>query len=200
MESKPYDVVLLPEERLMAGAITLSNDLEKLSTYFTLGYETYLPHLSLYMLQLNENGLKKAISLLPIIAKETDAIEAITADYHYESNYIDVEYVKSKELVVLQEKIIDKLNPIRDGLREKDKIRLVDAVGETRKNIINYGYRSVGNLFNPHLTFTRFKDNQEHTLKSLPVKESFDGKYTVLGIFELGDNGTCVRKIQTWDL
>lgn len=75
MESKPYDIVLLPEVELMEGAIRLSNELEKLGTYFTLGHETYFPHISLYMLQLSEDGLKKAISFLSSIGEETNVVE-----------------------------------------------------------------------------------------------------------------------------
>ena len=75
---------------------------------------------------------------------------------------------KSKELVNLQENIINRLNPIRDGMRKKDKDRLADTSGDMRTNLVEYGYRSIGNSFNPHLTFTRFKDGKEHTFKTLP--------------------------------
>lgn len=200
MKSNPYDIVLLPAISLAKKAIGLSKKLEPLDVYFTLDNKTFFPHVSLYMLQLDDMGLKKAIDLLSTIASETSTIEAWVNDYHYEDNYVDAEYVKSKELINLQRKVIDKLNPIRDGLREKDKARLNDAIGETRSNLINYGYRFVGKMFAPHLTFTRFKNNQENILQLLPPKESFNGKYSTLGIFEMGDNGTCVSEIKSWKL
>ncbi len=200
MQSKPYDVVLLPEAGLNENAIKLSKKLEPLGVRFTLSHETFVPHISLYMLQLNEIGLEKTLDLLGTIASETNTIQMIAHEYHYESEYLDVEYVKSPEIVALQEKVIEILNPIRDGLREKDKVRLTTTTGETLSNVMKYGYRSVGNLFSPHLTFTRFKTEQEKILNSLPPKETFNGNYPLLGIYEWGENGTCIKEVNTWKL
>jgi hypothetical protein len=158
MQSKPYDVVLLPDDNLREKA------------------------------------------LQPTTISKNKTVKATALDYRHENEYLDIEYIKSDELVTLQEQIIETLNPIRDGLRERDKERVVDAVGETRSNLMKYGYRSVGNMFSPHLTFTRFKDNQKNILEALPAKESFDGTYPLIGIFEMGDNGTCIKKVGTWQL
>lgn len=200
MQSKPYDVVLLPSEDLAEKALNLSEKLKTSGVHFTLDNRTFFPHISLYMLQLNDEGLEKAKNLLREVASKNATIKAVAQSYHYENEYLDIEYIRSDEFVALQEQIIDSLNPVRDGLRERDKERLADAVGETRSNIMKYGYRSVGNMFNPHMTFTRFKNNQTDVMKNLPSKETFNGEYALLGLFEMGDNGTCVKKIGAWEL
>ena len=200
MQSKPYDVVLLPETKLINGSVKLSNTLSTFGVHFTLDNETFFPHISLYMLQLNDLGLEQSFNLLSEIAKTSKAVRATTLDYHYENNYLDIEYHKSQELISMQEKVLNKLNSIRDGMREKDKIRLADSAGETRENLLKYGYRSIGNMFNPHLTFTRFFQNQNDILKSLPPKENLDGQFNAIGIFEMGDNGTCVKQVKVWKL
>ncbi len=200
MQSKPYDVVLLPKKDLVERAISTSEDLKNRGVHFTLGYTQHFPHLSLYMLQLDDSDLEKVCELLETIANKTKAITVTAKEYHYENDYLDVEYEKPENLTRLQENIIQVLNPVRDGLRENDKIRLVHTIGEERENILTYGYRSVGNLFAPHLTFTRFKENQEQVISTLPSKELFDGEFVSLGIFEMGDNGTCSKELKTWNL
>lgn len=199
MDSKPYDVVLIPEESVANKAIALSERLKKYDTLFTLDNVNFFPHLSSYMLQLNDDGLNKACEELSRIAEETSSIRAIASHYHYEDNYVNVEYVKSPELIAIQTKVLERLNPLRDGMRDKDRARLEEATGETKKNLLNFGYRSVGNLFLPHVTFTRFTEDTEHVVKTFPSKEEFDGNFVSLGIFEMGDNGTCITMITSWD-
>lgn len=192
--------MVIPEPVLSKKVIEVSEKLNELDTYFTLDNENFFVHASIYMLQLNDAGLEKALNLLSIIAQETKKIDGVAKEYHYENNYIDTEYVRSKEFEDLQSVVLEKLNPIRDGLRQRDKEKLIVAVGEERETILKYGYRSVGNAFSPHVTFTCFKDNQEKAIELLPEKDLFKGKFVELGLFEMGENGTCVRKIKTWNL
>jgi 2'-5' RNA ligase len=200
MESKEYDVVLIPEQSLAQNAMELSKGFESYGTRFILDQKNFYPHLSLYMLRLSAEGLQEALASLNVIASNAAAITATAFHYHYTKEYLDIEYTKSTELTVLQEEIITALNPIRNGLRENDKIRLLTATGEERENILNFGYRSVGDQFHPHLTFTRFNNPQEGILETLPSTHIFTGTYISLGIFEMGENGTCVNPVESWAL
>jgi len=181
-------------------AIKLSQKLSEKGTHFTLDSKNYFPHVSLYMLQLNENSLDKALNLLTSIAKELKPIKVVTSEYHYESEYIDVEYEKSEILEIAQMKVVQSLNSVRDGLREKDKARLETSEGEELNNLLTYGYRSIGKAFHPHLTFTRFVASHKDIKSDLPDIKLFEGVYSKLAIFELGDNGTCVHEIKSWEL
>jgi hypothetical protein len=152
------------------------------------------------MLQLEDESLETAIQLVSKIASFTKTVNANAKEYNYENDYIDVEYIRTDNLLELQIKVLDALNPVRSGLREKDTNRLLTAAGDELHNLKKYGYRSVGNLFHPHLTFTRFVDPQDKVFESMPLKESFSGRYEKLGIFELGENGTCIKEVRTWDI
>lgn len=191
---------MVPEKRLAQEAINLSQALRSQGVHFTLNGESYFPHLSLYMLQLSSDNLNNATQILRKIAHATQVIEVSPVGYHYENEYIDIEYTKTNELSELQKKVIEGLNPIRNGLREKDKERLENATGEEKENILKYGYRSIGNRFNPHLTFTRFTSDQQNSLQILPPEKVFEGQYTQLGLYEMGNNGTCVQEVRKWDL
>lgn len=200
MSSRPYDIALVPERDLAERAIQLSTDLTTLGSYYILDGKNFFPHLTLYMVQLNDDGLSKAIDILRSIASETKALKLIAGHYNYEHDYLDIEYIKTDAVAALQDRAIGALNPIRDGMREKDRLRLNTADGKARANLLAYGHRSVGPLFYPHLTMTRFTGNQESSLRSLPSKESFNGIFPSLGIFEMGDHGACTKSIATWPL
>lgn len=200
MQPKPYDVVLIPEPKLADFAVQASESLRLAGTHFTLDNRNFFPHISLYMLQLTGDNLNKAVALLADIAHETAIVRAVPKEFHYEDDYVDVEYLKTEDLIILQNKVVERLNPIRSGLLENDKARLASATGQQKANLLEYGYRSVGELFRPHLTFTRFTSPQDQVMNKLPNKNQFAGSFPKLGIFDKGDNGTCVRKVKSWQL
>jgi len=199
--SIPCNVVILPEPDLASMAIRASKKLESLGSLFALESGKYYPHASLYMLQLRTETLPKAEQLLADIAASTESVAPHPVRYYQAEGYIDVEYQKTHQLAQLQDKVVSALNPIRDGMREKDKARMLEATGAVRQNLEQYGYRGVGELFRPHLTLTRFADEQPDIESKLPASfRQFGGQFTKLGLFEMGDNGTCIRQIADFDL
>lgn len=196
----PCDVVILPSEELAEKAIVASKLLETHGSLFTLEIGKYFPHASLYMLQLKEADLERVQEVLAGIAAEFDAPSLSAEGFYQAERFVDVEYGKNEQLARLQQQVIAALNPIRDGMRAKDKARMLEATGLALANFEQYGYKPVGELFRPHITFTRLSEEKADAEMVLPALNGFDGTFTRIGLFEMGDNGTCVRQIATWDL
>lgn len=200
MNSLPCDVVILPNDELANKAILASQKLAPFGGLFTLEIGRYFPHVSLYMLQLKEDDLENVKSLLAEIASKTSALNLKVSNYEQKEAYVDVEYARNEQTDRLQQQVVAMLNPIRDGMLEKDKARMLEATGLALENFQNYGYKNVGELFRPHITFTRFGSEQPTAQELLPELATFNGTFTKLGLFEMGDNGTCVRRIAEFDL
>ncbi|HEX9153867.1 MAG TPA: hypothetical protein VF809_03540 [Candidatus Saccharimonadales bacterium] len=201
MRSFPVNIVLLPSDELAQKAVAASKSLQAYGALLELNAITGpFPHVSLYMTQIKDSDLAKIGEVLTSLAKATSSLSLQAIVYHQEVGYIDVEYARFAALDQLQMIVINAINPLRDGLREKDKARLATATGLEHDNIVKYGYRSVGDLFAPHLTFTRFTDNKEIDTSTLPEIAEFGGQFAKLGLFEMGDNGTCIRKIAEFEL
>jgi hypothetical protein len=147
------------------------------------------------MTQLKNADVEEAIRLLTTIATTTAPLSLIADTYSQEEGYIDANYVRTPELDTLQMTVIDAINPIRDGMRDKDKARLPLLKGVARENLERYGYRGVSELFRPHITLTRFVSGGKIDASGLPLARDFSGFFSKLGLFEMGDNGTCIRKI-----
>ena len=195
MNSLPYDVVILPNNELANKVISASQKLASLGGLFTLEISKYFPHASLFMLQLKEDDLENVKSLLAGSAGKTSALNLKASKYEQKEAYVDVEYVRNEQTDSLQREVVAALNSVRDGMRDKDKARMLEATGLALENFQNYSYKYVGELFRPHITFTRFSETQPEAEGLLPELSTFDGSFTKLGLFEMGDNGTCVRKI-----
>jgi len=203
MDSISCDIVLLPEPKLATEAIAVSQRLSaQFDTLYTLTDGFCFPHMSLYMTQLRSEDIEKAKTLLAAIAKQRSALDLQSMRYYQSHGYIDAEYERPVALADLQMAVVNAINPIRDDLRESDKVRMLTETGKVRENIEKYGYRGVGELFRPHVSFTRFADEAAIDLAgvTLPQPESFAGQFTRLGLFEMGENGECLRKIAAFEL
>jgi len=107
----------------------------------------------------------------------------------------------------LQDLVVAGLNPVRVGLRETDPVgrRLHDwlptTIGEVRANLERYGYDEIGRLFRPHIAFTRFLQRDLRIdLGTLPSPLAFSGEFSHLGLYEMGEHGTCTSGVVDLDL
>jgi len=191
---------MIPDADVTEKVILLSEQLGINETYFTLKEGEYYPHASLYMVQLDISKIDEIKERLSNVAANTSKITLNPKEYHQQWGYVDIEYEREGNSDKLQMDVVHALNPIRDGLRQKDIDRLPDAVGLERENILTYGYRSIGEKFTPHITITRFADRQDIDLTTLPDVSTFKASFSKIGIFEMGENGTCVRKIAEFSL
>ena len=114
--------------------------------------------------------------------------------------YIDVGYKRTKTLSELQKTVIKELNPLREGLlRQKDIERLKTATGPEKRNIQKYGFRSVVAQFEPHLTISKLVAYKSTATPRIdPQKMSFSAHE--IGIFYLGEHGTCKRLVAKYRL
>ena len=195
------DVVLLPEPQIAERAIATSRQLgESHPAQFTLQKDTYVPHLSLYITKLSADDLTQAASLLQDIARNFHPQTIEATRYHQVVGYIDVEYARSSALEALQAAVVGAINPIRAGMMEYEASQLSKTTGVAHENIRRYGYRAIGELFRPHLTFTRLVDERPVNLDGLPKSDNFSGKYHKLALFEVDANAACIRKMVEFGL
>lgn len=190
-----YDIVLLPDRDIAQKAVAASQSLLKFGGLFALDDGSYFPHVSLYMLRMRSDRLGTAQWILDRIATQTQAMELHACGYHQSWGYIDVEYRKTEALTLLQDATLVAMNPLRDGIPDKDQARMDKAEGQERHNFELYGYKYVGALFRPHLTLTRFNEDQAEAEAALPRVSEFHGLFSAIGIFELGEHDTCVRRV-----
>lgn len=201
----PCDIVLLPSEDQSQLALNLSQTLSAQGSLFTLDNQHFYAHASLYMFQMSIDNQEACIAALRQIAEHTNALQLEQDGYFHQSSghgkgYVDIAFSKNEAAKSLQQQIIDVFNTLRAGMRESDKLKMADAAGLKLENLQKYGYPAVGELFRPHITLTKFPPEIEPGLSALPAATTFDGKFNRIGLFEMGPNGTCIRKIAEFSL
>jgi hypothetical protein len=204
MNSLPCVIALLPDEELTEKTLIASANLHILDVLVTLEMGKYFPHLSLYMCQLRIKDMPKIEETLRSVARAQPVLSLNASKYSvsegYAAGYVDPEYQVTEELRKLQRTVVEGINPLRDGMMAKDLLKPQDADGLMLENLQKYGFAPIGKLFRPHITLTRLKDSNADVLSLLPDVGTFNGTFDRLGIFEMGDNGTCITQLSEFQL
>jgi hypothetical protein len=205
LQTIPCDIVLLPSEEQSQLAIKASQLLSPQGSLFTLDNQGFYAHLSLYMFEMGVDSQDACVAALRQLANLTTAQQLEQDGYFYQDSgfgkgYVDIAYARNEATDSLQMHAITTFNSLRAGMRESDRNKMSDATGFKLENLQKYGYPAIGELFRPHVTLTKFPVEIEPDLSALPAPTLFSGMFTRIGLFEMGPNGTCIRKIAEFNL
>lgn len=195
------DVVLIPPKEVGSQAVKASRTLSKLGGSFVLEDGAFYPHLSLYILRLKFDSMERASALLRNVADNTRTLQLSATGHTSSHKYLVVNYKKTPELAMLQSKLVEGLNPLRDGMPESERENMRHATDPAAlKNFEQYGYKYIGEFFAPHVTLIRF--TEDHPLEELvlPNLSLFDGRFASIGLFKLGPHSTCTSKLAEFPL
>lgn len=201
MDYKRYDIVIIPPPEIREQAITLSQALAPLGTFFVLDDTTRYPHISLYHVPLQAAVLPDVIETLGRVARETPSFILRQGTYYPDQGvWVGVRYVADKPILDLHATVIDAtkgFRTIEDDARYK--ARWAELSPKQRKNIEECGWADAYTRYSPHLTFSKLRAPRADVLAHLPQRE-FSFRVGYIGLFELGENGTCVRLIAQFQL
>ncbi|MGH3827334.1 MAG: hypothetical protein ACRDQX_09200, partial [Pseudonocardiaceae bacterium] len=175
------------------------------------GGELCEPHVSLFMLAVDEVEVNEVVHVVERLAKTLPALDAKGMEYrHNPYGAVEVYFVKSRAWRALQHAVIRSVEPLRRGrLREVDPsgTRIRDLLDNTsrqdsrRQQLLRYGYDEVDDeenggidRFNPHVTLAWPRDHDcRVALGGLPAPRSFSGPLTELAVFGMSAYGTCTK-------
>ena len=200
MDTRTYDVALVPDEFLATKAIEASEELRQFGSRFTLDGTEYYPHLSLYMLRIQPDELAQLQHVLKSLAQEITVTALSATAFCQKRGYIDVEYQKTPELEALQTRVLQIASSFRSGLLPHDAASLSSSTGMALESLETFGYKYTGELFRPHLTLTRLQDERPVPLSALGRIDQYHGAFAQLALFELDDDYACVRRLASYSL
>jgi 2'-5' RNA ligase len=193
MGRKAVDVVLLPDETMMDRAIAANSKLvEKCGEKIVLNKKSCLPHISLAMGCIDENGIATVGAVLKEIAEKTSLPELKVIGVQTSTNSVGekvsvFEVEKTNELQSLHEEVIENLAPYLSYDVTADMLYNPAEVGQsTLLWIKNYRAKSSFENFFPHITLGYGEIDD----LSFPIRFSA----SQLALCHLGSHCTC-RKI-----
>lgn len=196
MDYKRYDIVIIPPPEIAEQTVVLSRALAPLGTFFTVDDVTLHPHISLYHVPLKESAVASVTEVLGMIARSRAPFLLTQGTYYPDQGvWVGVRYVADKPILDLHTTIIDAVKAYRVI---EDDIRYAERWSEMnvnkKKNLKECGWAHAYTHYSPHITFTKLREPRAGILDHLPQRE-FSFLVDHIGLYELGDHGTCIRLI-----
>lgn len=190
-----FDIVILPSEEISDYAIKLSRELAQYGTKWTLGKQSYIPHISLYHIAVKPKKFYAFVS------------EIQNTIRNFSPGYLKTTVTEPNLLMFDKPAWIQKLylKIIKNTLKYSDldyrtddywslshfpkRMRRVGA-----RFIKKYGTPMVGPNFRPHVTLASFSGNAP----KLKIKKTKDFRFKPDHIYvcELGPSHSCQRIVQ----
>ncbi len=176
---------------------------KKEDAYFAIDNLNFYPHITIYSPKYPKHNEDKIFKAIDELVKKFSSIKFIPNGINTNQGYIGIGAEYSDEIKNIHEKIVEKLNPLREGhLRAKYANAYNMQFSEEKlQNIQKYGYPDSMNFYHPHMTITRLKDEKLAERVAKEIQISFK-EFTIdkIGAFKMGENGTCVELIKEFKL
>ena len=190
-------------ENVAQEAMKLSREIaEKEDAYFVLDGVEYFPHATNYAVEFPEKNLDKVVQAVEELSVQFSPLEICAIENIADQGWVGVYFVRSQQFKEIHTTFVEKLSPLRESrVREKFGDIGTFSSNEERENIKNFGHPWVFDLYNPHLTITKLKDEKraEIIAKEMiwPI-EKFE--VDTVGVFVSGKHGTCRKLLREFRL
>lgn len=168
-----YDIALYPPAPIRARAIAINKKLVAKGGLFSLGTETRVPHMTLYVARFGRAELAGVKKTLKQLAAEVPTFQTFPTGYKTKNTWAHMWYRKDASLRKLRRVLINTMRA-------------------------HHPY-DVSHYFVPHITLTKFGHEPRNTPIDIP-SEDFSFTATHIGLFELGEYGTCKKQIGIFPL
>jgi len=197
------NIAFMPPKEVVDLAMRLSSKIsQKADAFFVLDGKNFYPHITIYSPEFPAKNLDWILSDVEDLSKKISSVKFKFSKMAPERGWIGIEAELSEEIKNIHSEIIKSLNPLReDHLREKDLANLENLTEEKRNILQKYGHPSVMELYRPHLTLIRLKD--EKTAEKIASEIEWPTKeFTIdkIGAYKMGDHGTCTDLIKEFNL
>ncbi len=205
MNTVSLNIATLPDKKVQEKAIQLSTKIAKqFPTEFILNTTNFLPHITVYQAHFPVKNIDKIKSTLREALGKLRPVKISLDDFSVShKTFLFWNCRRTEELTTTQRQIIEKLNPLREGLVLPHLANVEGISEEDALDISNYGSLLIGPRYKPHITITRLRkaiDGEQalQVLKSENTKDSFTSNSLVLAY--LGNHGTVNGVIRSFAL
>lgn len=197
------NTAFIPPKEVSEKAIELSKAISSSAdAYFVLdGIQSY-PHITIYPPEYPEENVAKLLETVDQITKSLSQLDFKFKNLDSGQGYLGVAFEHSDEIQQVHEKLVSVLNPLREGrIRDKYAEYYMKFNSEQLQNIERYGYPGAMNLYNPHLTITRLKNEDEAEQALSDIRwDILEFMVNKIGVYKMGEHGTCRELVKEFNL
>jgi len=203
MNSISISIAILPDEKTAQMAIALSQKLARaIPTKFVLNGKDLIPHFTIYQAEFPVDNVEKLENAVSEIMSNYKSFE-LKLDLFSATKQGNIWWnvINDSEMKTLQNLVIEKCNPLREGLILPLYKTYKHIDSDQRKEIENYGSLWVVERYHPHISISKIGNEYlSQTLELMGKAESASFTASKIIIGKLGDYGTVTEIIKTFNL
>lgn len=158
--------------------------------------------MTVFMARFPEDSVSAVVNSVGDIVKGQESFYCQHIGYLMtEGRYLEASYRKTKELIALHDKLIVSLSPLRmNSGKPYEEGYFTPYTAEQQENARETGYDLARQLFRPHITLTRyFENDMPKYFPAFPAVElSFD--LGELCVYKADDNGAVYEQLRSFEL
>lgn len=191
------NVCIIPNNTAGDTCIELSQSLKSHNTAFVLDGKNKFAHMTVFMARFENSEIDNVLSAVKESLKNFNGFLCEQTGYFLTAGrYLEVSYFKSKEFIDLHELLIKNLKNYRINPGEPfEEGYFTPYTSEQQKNTRETGYDLAHDLYRPHITLTRYKENTAP--KNIPdfPPNNLSFQLNKICIYEANDNGAVNKKL-----
>ena len=201
LNSTIINICIIPSDSVGKSYVDISQTLNSPDTMFVLGGDKFA-HMTVFMARFADSDIDKVIGAVELSLNGISRFNCRHTGYLItEGRYLESSYQKSSNLMSLHESLIENIfhlrinpgNPYEEGYFAPYNSR-------QQQNAIETGYDLAHDLYRPHVTLTRYKDNNTPVcFPAFPeVNLSFD--VCKVCVYKADDNGAVYELIKAFEI
>lgn len=164
MEYHKINIALVPPQNVQKEAYEISRHFDNMGNISELGGKEHV-HLTLYYAAFPVKNIKKIVIGLQEIFKNEQPIRLVFDHIRDKDGYIAVDLKISDRIRDLHKKILNRINPYREGYERKkyrEDSEIFKALPKRNKEIVKkWGHPYLAEMFIPHITLAQFDTSMD---------------------------------------
>ena len=184
------NVCVFPDDRVGAECINISQSFVSEDTMFLLGSGLF-PHMTVYMARFANDDIEKVADATEEALKQASVFKCTHTGYFMtEGRYLEASYRKSADFLNLHELLITNIAELRINPGSPfNEGYFAPYNTEQQQNAKETGYDLARNLYRPHITLTRYKENDVPRIFPAVPAADLSFKLRKVCVYKADDNG-----------
>lgn len=195
------NICILPTEDAAKQCIKLSQAFDDSRVRFKLGSGLF-PHATIFMARFPESAIADVEAAFRQLANQLTPVHLKHSGYYLtDGDYVEVSYQRTSELLDFQDTIIEALKDYRATPGEPERESYYGPYNDAqRKNVEVTGYDLAYDLYRPHITLTRYKENM--VPEEFPPFPATKLSFTLpkIALYKADENGAIYEELASIDL
>lgn len=191
------NICITPPQDIDNQCVQLSQLLKSGSTMFILDGKSKFAHMTVFMARFAISEVSNVLSATEKALKNVNSFLCEHTGYFMTAGrYLESSYRKSKEFMDLHELLIDRLKNLRINLNNPFKEEyFTPYTEEQQQNAKETGYDLAHNLYRPHITLTRYKENEVPKVFPAFASAELSFQLSKVCVYKADDNGVVYEKL-----